>query len=73
MMKLNILFLVLAHFTMVGAQLDDFCNGTDLNYQCNEPTPQDPSEPKISFCNPVSNLFYDPVRLSRKNGAVFNK
>merc|ERR1712161_109804 len=60
MMKLNILFLVLAHFTMVGAQLDDFCNGTDLNYQCNEPTPQDPSELKISFCNPVSNLFYDP-------------
>merc|ERR1712238_462072 len=60
MMKLNILFLVLAHFTIVGAQLDDFCNSTDLNYQCNEPEPQDPSIRNKIFCNPVENFFYDP-------------
>merc|ERR1712238_179527 len=60
MMKLNILFLVLAHFTIVGAQLDDFCNDTDLNYKCNEPAPQDPSDQNKTFCNPVENYFYDP-------------
>ena len=66
MMKLNILFLVLAHFTMVGAQLDDFCNGTDLNYKCNEPAPQFSANISADFCRGVGNSYYDPVRLSRK-------
>merc|ERR1712238_303639 len=60
MIKLNILFLVLAHFTIVGAQSVDFCNATDLNYKCNEPAPQDPSDRDISACRPVGNFFYDP-------------
>merc|ERR1712161_69486 len=60
MMKLNILFLVLAHFTIVGAQLDDFCNGTNLDYQCNEPAPQTAGNIPADFCKGIGNYFYDP-------------
>ena len=66
MIKLNILFLVLAHFTIVGAQSDDYCNGTNLNYKCNEPAPQLSADISADFCRGVSNFFYDPVRLIRK-------
>ena len=44
----------------------DFCNGKDVDYECNEPAPQDPSNRSTTFCNPVGNYYYDPVRLSRK-------